>query len=407
MTQTIRTVWNAWEEQTQAFEFPAAWNIHQHQLPLTGALVEAEIRAVLETAFRDPEWLSMAGPARSICILVDDLTRPVQWEPVLRILLDLLATAGKPASSIRLLVSLAGHAPMNQTELEWKLGAAIVQNYPIAQHSLEGPFEWIEVNGQRVGLHREYVTADCRIALGSLIPHPFAGFSGGGKAVMPGIADHDTIRRNHALVAFGRGKVADPKNGIREQMESIAAASGLHLLVNAVVNGRREIAALFAGRPAETYREGAATARRYCASPPVNDPNIIVLNAYPKDREMLQVSNAFNVLRTLPAASTARVAATVLIARATSGLGVHALFGPGGALWRKPMPVSSLKHAPMLVYAPGLDPAAFDATLHGTLFTNWNEMLRHLESLQLPRYDVAFYHQASLQTAERAEGSEG
>ena len=404
MTQTVRTIWNAWEEQTQTFEFPQTWNIHEHQLPLTGALGEAEIHAVLETAFRDPEWLSIAGPARSVCILVDDLTRPVQWGPVLRPLLELLATAGKPASSIRLLVSLAGHAPMSQTELEWKLGAAIVQNYRIAQHSLDGPFEWIEVNGQRVGLHRDYVTADCRIALGSLIPHPFAGFSGGGKAVMPGIADHDTIRRNHALVAFGRGKVADTKNGIREQMESIAAASGLHLLVNAMVNGRREIAALFAGRPAETYREGAATARRYCASPPINDPNIIVLNAYPKDREMLQVSNAFNVLRTLPAASIPRVAATVLIARATSGLGFHALFGPGGALWRKPMPVSSLKHAPMLVYAPGLDPAALDATLHGTLFTNWNELLRHLESLQLPRYDVAFYHQASLQTAEGHEG---
>jgi lactate racemase len=401
MTQTIRTVWNAWEEEPLALDVPDHWRVREIGLPRASGLTGERIQALLEGAFEEPNWRACLAGARSVAILFDDSTRPVCWEPVLLPLLALLEKAGKGRECIRLLASLAGHAPMTRQELEWKLGATIARQYPVVQHSLEGPFEWLEVNGQRVGLHRDYVTADCRIALGSLIPHPFAGFSGGGKAVMPGIADRETIRRNHAMVTFGRGKTADPENGIRNQIESIVAASGLHLLVNAVVNEHREIAALFAGEPSRTFREGVSMARAFCATPPDGNSNIIVLNAYPKDRELLQVSNAFNVLRTLPSELLPGIAAVVLIARAATGLGYHALFGPGEPLWRKPAPLSMLKHAPVLVFAPGaFTQAEFDSALHGALFREWEQVVRSLENLALPRYELSFYHQASLQTAE-------
>ncbi|NWF82884.1 MAG: DUF2088 domain-containing protein [Bryobacteraceae bacterium] len=394
----IRTVWNAWEEEPLELNWPEDWPLSEYSLadgePWGEEAVEAALRGALSMA-------SVAGRlagARSACVLVDDHTRPVAWGPILRRLIELMGELGLAPDRVTVLVSLAGHARMAEAEVGWKVGR-LPDAVRFAQHSLEGPFKWLEAGGKRVGVNSLYAEAGFKVALGSLIPHPFAGLSGGAKAVMPGVADLETIRRNHRLVAFGRGKVADPANGIRRQMEEITEAVGLDLLVNAAVNGRREVVALFAGPPRQTYAEASAWARRWSACPPARPHDVVILNAYPKDREMLQVSNAFNVLATLPKDHLEQVRDVVLIARAKRGLGFHALFGPGGPLYSKASVPWWMAHAKLLVYSPGLAPEDLQQSLGGELLGRWDEVLERLAAGGARR-DAGIWHQASLQTAE-------
>lgn len=394
----IRTIWNAWEEEALELEWPEEWPLSEYSLADGEPLGEAAAEAALRDALSKVPVAERLAGARSACVLVDDHTRPVAWGPILRRLIELLGERGLAAGRVTVLASLAGHARMNEAEAAWKVGR-LPESVRFAQHSLEGPFKWLEAGGRRVGVNSLYADADFKVALGSLIPHPFAGFSGGAKAVMPGVADLETIRRNHRLVAFGRGKVADPANGIRRQMEEITEAVGLDLLINAAVNGRREVVALFAGPPRETYPEASIWARRWSACPPARPHDVVLLNAYPKDREMLQVSNAFNVLATLPKGHLEQVRDVVLIARAKGGLGFHALFGPGGPLYSNASVPWWMAHANLLVYSPELSREDLEKSLGGELFGRWDGVLERLAAGRARR-DAGFWHQASLQTAE-------
>lgn len=395
----LETVWNAWQEAPLRLDWPAEWPLESYSLPPAPGLSEAQQAEALDAAL--PEALAVAraraGQLRSACVLVDDHTRPAAWGPLLGHLLGRLR-AILPPENITVLVSLAGHAPMTPEELRWKLGA-LPPGILLRQHDPGAPLVWLEIGGKPVGIDAGYAQASFKAAFGTLIPHPFAGFSGGAKAVMPGIADLETVRRNHGLVAFGRGKVADPANDIRRQMEDIAGVAGLDLLVNAAVNGNREMVRIFAGPWREAYAEGVEWARRWSACPARRPHDTVLLNAYPKDREMLQVSNAFNVLRTLAPGQLAAVRDVVLIARAAGGLGYHALFGPGGPLYRKPAAPRWMAHARLLVYAPELPREAVEQSVGGELCTGWAEVLERLGAGSLRR-DAGLWHQASLQTAE-------
>ncbi len=395
----IETVWNAWEEELCRLPLPDGWNVTDYSLATEGELAQGRIRRVVAEALAREPVRSRLRSARSACILVDDLTRPVCWAEVLGVLRQELAAAGVPEHRTRILVSLAGHAQLKPEELRWKLGEAAAE--VAAQYAPDGPFQWLVVHGKKVGLSQLYCEADLKIALGSPVPHPFAGFSGGGKAVMPGIADLEAVRRNHFLVNFGRGKVGEADNQIRREMDDVAEASGLDLVINATCNARRRIVHLTAGPPRDSYAAAVAFARSYWAAEVKRPHNVIVLNAYPKDRELLQVGNAFNVIRTLPPRARATVEVVVLLARLRNGLGHHALFGPGGSLYRPPTPLSFLRGLDLVVYAPELGDDLFRQVFAPgyALCRQWDDVVRELLSRGWRHYDLGVFHQAAMQTA--------
>lgn len=402
MSPRVRSTWQAWAEKPLELEVPDGWSVSEYGLPETPVLCEETISEIINGALDRRGMPKKIARAASACVLVDDVTRPAAWAPVLAALLDGLNARGLTDEKIRILTALACHAPMNQAELRAKLGEAPMGRVRVDQHSLEAQMTWSKHGGKPVGLNRIYAEADLKIALGSIIPHPFAGFSGGGKAVMPGVADLETIRRNHFLVAFGRGRVAECDNPIRRQMDEIAEASGLDLWVGAVCDGQRRIASLHAGPMRAAFAEAVAFARPYCAAHVERPHSVIVLNAWPKDGELLQVSNAFNVLRTLPPEAAEAWRAVVLVARLEKGLGHHGLFGPGGRLYKKPAALRHLKGRPLLVYAPNLAEPEFHEVFAAEyrLFHDWHRLMGALEAMDPPTRDIGVFHQAAMQTAE-------
>ena len=391
------TVWSAWDEEIVDLPFPDQWTVTDYCLQVRPALDHNRITEIVAAGFNQRQ--AELKQARTACVLVDDLTRPTCWTRVLDVVHRQLNASGIPDHAITLLVSLAGHAPMSEVDLQKKIGEAAFHRVKVVQHSQEAPFAWLEYQGHQIGLNQLYVQADFRIALGTIIPHPFAGFSGGGKAVMPGIADLASIKRNHFLVGFGRGRTADPVNSIRQQMDAIAELSNLHLSINAVCNGNREIIALYAGSLPVSFTQGVDFARQYYASQVRKDHSVLVLNAYPKDQEVVQLGNALNVVRTLPDNAASSLRAIVLVARLKTGIGSHAVFGPGGPLYRQPAPLPILKGRELLFFTPYCDSSAVHTMFASdyAVCNTWQAVLDRLAEIEPGGHNVGLFHQASMQ----------
>jgi nickel-dependent lactate racemase len=256
------------------------------------ALVEA-LRSPLGT----PPLVNLVHPADTVAVVFSDLTRPMPNDRVLPPLLDELARAGVPDDHIVLVNALGTHRPQTGAELEQMLGQAIAHRYRIVQHDAwdDGSLVPVAPNrcGRMVRVQRAYAEASVRILTGFIEPHLFAGFSGGPKAVLPGIADIESILDNH-----GAAMIADPQatwtvtegNPIWEEMLDIACHTAPTFLLNVTLNQKRQITGVFAGDLVEAHRAGVRFGRRTAVRsvPALFDLVIASNSGYPLDLNLYQ-----------------------------------------------------------------------------------------------------------------------
>ncbi len=258
-------------------------------------------RAAILQALRAPRGTrplrELVRPQDTVAVVFSDLTRPMPSDRVLPPLLEELAGAGVPDGQIVLINALGTHRPQTSSELRRMLGDGLVDRYRIVQHGAADRDNLLPVAtngaGRPVRVHRAYVEASFRILTGFIEPHMFAGFSGGPKAVLPGIADADSILDNHrpALIAHPCATWAVTEgNPIWEEMLAVALASRPDFLLNVTLNQRRQITGVFAGDLVEAHRAGVASVRD-TALQPVSEPFDLVITSnsgYPLDLNLYQ-----------------------------------------------------------------------------------------------------------------------
>ena len=191
--------WGAWGSDTiVSFETPDDWEIVR--LDMQGALEldSSALAARLDAPIGSPRIEDLAATHRTAAIAVDDLTRPTRAEPIVSAILSRLERGGLAADDIVVLIAAGAHRPLSAEELRRKLGS-VVDRVRVRSHSQSGPFRdaGTALAGVPVHLNEAFLDADLRIGVGAVIPHPFAGFSGGGKVVVPGLADLDVLTRTH------------------------------------------------------------------------------------------------------------------------------------------------------------------------------------------------------------------
>ncbi len=250
-----------------------------------------------------PPLMDLLAPTEHIAIVFSDITRPMPNDRVLPILLNEIQSAGVPDEQVVLINGLASHRKQTPEELEQMLGQAITQRYRVLQHDAWDDANLVPVMvagkpkrnraGRVVRVNREYLEASVRILTGFIEPHFFAGFSGGPKAVLPGIADLESIMDNHNAVM-----IADPQatwavtqgNPIWEEMNAIASATHPTFNLNVTLNKNKEITAVFAGDLTASHATGTDYVRRN-AMQPVPKPFDVVLTSnsgYPLDLNLYQ-----------------------------------------------------------------------------------------------------------------------
>ncbi len=304
----------------------------------------AAIREALRRPMGTPPLRELVRPDHRVTVVFSDLTRPMPNERVLPVLLEELSHV-RPAQ-VTLLNALGTHRPQTPAELEEMLGAQIVRTYPIVQHDPHDRASLVPVGvssfGHPILLHRAYVEADVRILTGLIEPHFFAGFSGGPKSLLPGIAGMETIGGNH-----GATMIAHPQatwgvtagNPIYEEIAQAALLAPPTFCLNVAVNRVRAITDVWAGDWKAVHEAGCRTVatRAFVAVEHPFDIVITTNSGYPLDL------NLYQAVKGMSAASriTRPGGAIVLAAECSDGIPDHGRYKE--LLWSAGSPEAFLK----------------------------------------------------------------
>jgi lactate racemase len=361
---TIELPWGAWyEEGVQRLDLPPGWScdiLHPRGAPPVDA---DEIARALDSPVACSRLEELAAGCRTACVIVDDLARPTRAADLLPPVLECLHTAGVPPDGVRIVIATGSHAPLSAEQWTRKVGSRIASSYHIESHDCHGAVAktGIAYGDGELEINRTFYEADLKIGIGSVLPHSFAGYSGGAKLVLPGLANLAATARSHKFVQLGLRGGADPnENRFRHEAEKLARQLGLGFIVCAVPGCHGETAAVVAGDVVAAHRQACEAARRafYTKLDARRTPyDCLLLNAYPKDVDLIQAENAFVALKGVRS-PIVREDGVVILASATSeGLGRHGLFEPGGVSYTTPKPKRALGNRELWLYTPNLSNA--------------------------------------------------
>jgi nickel-dependent lactate racemase len=396
---TIR--FGAWyDDRDLALAFPESWQVETFA-PTDGPDIGAEgIAQAFAKPYGTPPLRELARGRKSACIVIDDLSRPTPGARLVPVVLEELRAAGIADRDVLVLAGVANHRPMTRPDLEKKLGREVLARCAVANH-----FSWdgcVPVGTTRFGspveLNADFMKADLKILVGSIIPHGAAGFSGGSKLLFPGIASLASAEAYHRG-SCTRGRYAVVETDARLESDDAARLAGVDFLVNAIPTTRLGIAGLVTGDVVVAHRAGCEIARRVYGTPTRPGADVCVLSVYPKDAEFLQYLTAFAPWQTAPAPLVREGGTVVVALDGEEGLGSHWLFGPGMRLDGGRAP--KVKGRELVFFAPGIDrgalqPAARDATV---LFKTWNETLDWLVAKHGAMARVAVFPCGTIQLA--------
>jgi len=170
--------------------------------------------------------------------------------------------------------------------------------------------------------------------------------------------------------------------------------------IGMIGNARREAAGLFTGDLVGAHREAARYAREYYSAPAAQPPfDAVILNAYPKDTELLQAENAFIPLHSSPQNLLKENGMVIVASACSEGLGHHALFGPGGALFRKPQPKRFLEGKRFMFYSENVRREDFAQVFWEgyPLFSDWEGIRQTFPEPGEEPFRVPVFPCASLQ----------
>ncbi len=350
--------WGAWYGDGQhTLPFPAGWSVRMLAPPPRPELTDDQITAALLAPVGSPPLHELARGKRSAVVVTDDLARPTPAARLLPPMLESLAAAGIDAQRTTLLIATGAHGPPPRDKLADKLGRALVDRYRVECHDPHGALvdAGIRYGAGSLEINATFAAADLKVSLGCVLPHAFAGYSGGAKMLLPGLTDLQAAERAHKFVQLGlRGGHDCDQNRFRLEAEAVARQLGLQFSVCTVTGLRRQLTAVYAGDVVASHRRAADDARAAGNTPLPGRFDALVLNAFPKDVNLVQSAAALVSLRRLTEMPVAEHGVVVLTTAASEGVGRHDLFGPEGRSARAPAPLRQLAGRPLWIYAPGL-----------------------------------------------------
>ena len=246
------------------------------ELPVS-ATPEAEaalIRDALDAPVDSKPLEDLARGREKICIITSDHTRPVPSKITLPLLLERIRS-GNPDAEVTILVATGFHRPTTPDELMEKFGSDIVENEDLVMHYSGRDEDMVNLgllpSGGKCIINRRAVEADLLVAEGFIEPHFFAGYSGGRKSVLPGVASRTTVLANHcsAFIAHPESRTGNLEgNPLHIDMLWAAEAAGLAFILNVVLDEEKRIVHAVAGHFDRAHRSGCGWAGPLCERPP-------------------------------------------------------------------------------------------------------------------------------------------
>ena len=346
-----------------------------------GAVVEA-----LRGPTGSPPLSELAAGRRDAVIVISDHTRPVPNKPLVEAILGELAEAGLADSAVTVLVATGIHRPATEAELAEMLGEDLCRRVEIVNHAPRdlSTCDYLgDEAGAPIWVCRRYMEADLRVVTGLIEPHLLAGFSGGRKAVCPGLCALESLRVLHgaAILESPRARygIVDG-NPFHEAAVAVARRAGVDFMVNVTIDRHRRLTGVFAGDLEGAHAAGVAFCRRgSTVAFPRRAPIVVTTGGgYPLDTSFYQ--SCKGLLAALPVVAEggtiilATACSTVgsadfegLLAESASGPQLRSrLLEPGffrPDQWMAHHLTHVLEEAEVLCYAGNLEPATVDSLL--------------------------------------------
>ncbi len=243
--------------------------------------------------------LALDKNAANAVIVVNDITRPTPYQVLLPPLLQELHEAGIKPENIILLVALGIHRPHTDEENRMIFGEEICNRYRIESHNCDDHLKFMGYlsNGMELVINRTAAEADLLITTGLVNLHYFAGYSGGRKSILPGIAARELISANHQMMSDERACLGNyTTNPVSDIMLEAAELVGVDFIINVVTAGHNEIAYAAAGHLYDAW----LSCVQYCEEANVvkikQQADIVVASCggYPKDINVYQAQKALD-----------------------------------------------------------------------------------------------------------------
>ena len=251
--------------------------------PLADPAREIELALAHPIGARPLEEL--ARGRRDAVIVVSDRTRPVPNALLLPPILAALERAGLPGERIWIQIATGLHRAATQAELDEILGAELARRLRIVQHDARDAAAHVRLGTSRRGIPMEidrfYLERDLRILTGLIEPHLMAGYSGGRKAICPGLASADVIRVAHgARMLEGRiGPGLLAGNPLHEDLTEIALRAGADFIANVALDRDRKVAGVFCGELRAAFEQGAAFVEAECTASLDGPADLVITSA--------------------------------------------------------------------------------------------------------------------------------
>ena len=253
----------------------------------------------------------IAGPGDSVCIVINDITRPVPNKLILPHIIGELTGAGVGKQDIFILNATGTHRPNLEAEIVELVGEEIAASFRFENHDAfnddEHMYAGTTKDGTEVFLDRRYMQADVKILTGLIEPHFMAGYSGGRKALCPGCASIRTIHRIHSPRFMEDENATNCElfsNPLHLELLEICGMAGVDFIVNVVIDEKRELCGVFSGHYDRAHIEGVKFVRQFDEIPAAESVEIVITSSagYPLDKTYYQtvkgMVGALNLVKT-------------------------------------------------------------------------------------------------------------
>ncbi len=263
---------------------------------------EQELRAALENPIHSKRLRDIVKLGETVVIVTSDITRPMPSKEVLPMIIEELELGGIKAEDITVVFALGSHRKHTEEEKRYLAGDSVIaKGVRLIDNDMEDCINFgVCKNGTPVDIYRPVAEADRLICLGNIEYHYFAGYSGGAKALMPGVSSKRAIQINHSMMTCERATAGNLQNNpVREDIDEVGEHIKIDFIFNVVLDDNKKIIKAFAGHYLEAHRAGCRFLDEIYSVRIQEEADIVVVSAggYPKDINMYQAQKALDNAR--------------------------------------------------------------------------------------------------------------
>lgn len=252
----------------------------------------------LDNPIGTPRLEDIVKPHEKIVIITSDITRPVPSHQIIPSILKRLRKAGVAYSDIKVVFALGSHRLHTEEEKKKLVGDEVYGQVECIDGDNSDLVHMGETAlGTPVDICRSVAEADRRICIANIEYHYFAGYSGGAKAIMPGVSTREAIQSNHSMMTHAKACAGNVDNNpVRDDLEDAIKYCNIDFICNVILDAHKNIVDSVAGHYIEAHRAGCKILDKMYSKPIEEKADIVIVSqgGKPKDLNMYQTQKALD-----------------------------------------------------------------------------------------------------------------